>query len=99
MRGITGLTLIKRAAVVMLVWALALLMLGRAVASAVDYVQLKGEVSQLDAEYQARLEDYTALLAEGEKIRGDEHYQVELLKRNYGYTEPDETPIIVRIAD
>jgi hypothetical protein len=94
-----GLTILKRAAVVLVIWGLALLQLGRAVASAVDYVQLKNEVSALDAQYQAKLEDYSGLLAEGERIRNDRDYQVELLKENYGYTEPDETPIIVRIAD
>jgi cell division protein FtsB len=94
-----GLTILKRAAVVLVIWGLALLQLGRAVASAVDYVQLKNEVTALDAQYQAKLEDYSGLLAEGERIRNDRDYQVELLKENYGYTEPDETPIIVRIAD
>jgi hypothetical protein len=94
-----GFTILKRAAVVLAVWLLALLTLGRAVASAVSYVQLKGEVKRLDAQYQARLEDYAGQLAEGEKIRHDQQYQVELLKQNYGYTEPDETPIIVRVGD
>jgi hypothetical protein len=94
-----GSIIARRAAVVLAIWVLALLQLGRAVASAIDYVQLRGEVKQLDVKYQARLEDYSSLLAEGEKIRHDSKYQVELLKQNYGYTEPDETPIIVRVAE
>ncbi len=94
-----GSIIAKRAAVVLGIWMLALLQLGNAVACAVNYVQLKGEVRQLNAQYQARLEDYTSLLAEGEKIRHDPQYQVDLLKKNYGYTEPDETPIIVRIGE
>ena len=94
-----GLTILKRAAVVLAIWVVALLQLGRAVASAVDYVHLKKEVSTLDAQYQAKLENYSGLLAEGEKIRHDKAYQVDLLKQNYGYTEPDETPIIVRVAE
>jgi hypothetical protein len=94
-----GLTILKRAAVVLVIWGVALLQLGRTVASAVDYVHLKKEVTSLDAQYQSRLEDYGGLLAEGEKIRGDRAYQVDLLKKNYGYTEPDETPIIVRVGE
>ena len=34
-----------------------------------------------------------------DKIRHDKAYQVDLLKKNYGYTEPDETPIIVRVGE
>lgn len=94
-----GLTILKRAAVVLLVWGLALTQLTRAVASAVDYVHLKKEVTSLDAQYQDKLADYSGLLAEGEKIRHDKAYQVDLLKKNYGYTEPDETPIIVRVGE
>jgi len=84
---------------VLAIWAIALLQLGRAVASAVDYVQLKHQVRTLDAQYQDKLQDYSSLLAEGEKIHHDRAYQVDLLKQNYGYTEPDETPIIVRVGE
>jgi hypothetical protein len=94
-----GLTILKRAAVVLAIWTIALSQLGRAVASAVGYVHLKHEVSTLDAQYQDRLQDYGSLLAEGEKIHHDKAYQVDLLKKNYGYTEPDETPIIVRVGE
>jgi hypothetical protein len=93
-----GLTILKRAAGVLLVWGYATLWLGKAVACALDHYQLRKEVGTLGAQYEDKLADYSGLLAEGEKIRHDRAYQVDLLKQNYGYTEPDETPIIVRVA-
>jgi len=94
-----GLTLLKRGALVLTIWMLALLQLVQVGVGIAHYISLKREVHALNAQYQSKLEDYTGLLAEGDKIRHDPQYQVSLLKRNYGYTEPDETPIIVRVGE
>jgi cell division protein FtsB len=91
------LKLAGRAAILLLIWSLATVQLYRAVAGAIEHRRLSREVTALQAEYQGRLDEYTAVLAESERLRSDPEAQKQFLKGKFGYTERDETPIVVRV--
>ena len=89
----------QRVALLLLVWGLACAVSVRAVAQAVVHRNLVHQTAQLESQHQQLLEDYAKLLAEGERIANDHDYQIELLKRHFGYTAPDETPIVIMRGD
>jgi len=86
---------VQRVLLLLFFWGLACLVSVRAVAQAVEHRQLARETAQLNAQYQQQLQEYAKLLAEGERISNDHDYQIELLKKRFGYTAPDETPIVI----
>jgi hypothetical protein len=67
----------------------------QALGQAWEHQRLSREVRSLQQDYAENLDAYAAQLAENERIASDEERQVELLKERFGYTEPDETPIII----
>lgn len=85
----------QRVLLLLFIWGLACLLSVRAVAQAVEHRRLVRETAQLDRQYQQQLKDYARLLAEGERLANDHDYQIELLKKHFGYTAPDETPIVI----
>lgn len=84
-----------RVALFFLVWSFAVIVAIQALAQVVEHRRLAGEVQLLQQDYRSQLDAYAALLAENDRIASDEELQVELLKQRFGYTEPDETPIII----
>ena len=88
-------TLILRLLVLVLIWGLAFTASVRAIDGLVDHRKLTRIVSELSEQYNERLAEYAQLLVEGERIANDRAYQIELLKRRFGYTERDETPIVI----
>lgn len=77
------------------VWVLAVVVAIQAVGQVLEHRQLAREVETLEQDYAQQLDTYAGQLAENELISNDEETQVELLKQRFGYTEPDETPIII----
>jgi hypothetical protein len=53
------------------------------------------EVEEMRRTSARQFQDYSSKLAEGERLRNDRDYQIGILKENYGYTRPDETPVII----
>ena len=86
---------LKRIALLAVIWGLALAALCRAASEYMEHRRLARSVAEMKSQYAAELSDYAALLHEGERLETDEKYQVELLKQRFGYTRPDETPIVV----
>lgn len=86
---------IKRALTLLAVWSLGGYCAFLAWTAWQEYGERRQELSAARAEYKQRLEHYGQVLAEGESLRGDEQYQKDLLKKRFGYTEPDETPIVI----
>jgi hypothetical protein len=86
---------IRRAISVAAVWSLALASLGLAFGAYVQHREAKAELDKLASLYDSQMQDYGRLLAEGEQLRGDKDYQIKLLKKRFGYTEADETPIVI----
>jgi hypothetical protein len=92
-------TALKRAALLLAVWGLACVQVYRAAASTIEHRRLSSEVASMQADYEEQMADYSKLLAESHLIRTDKPTQINLLKKKLGYTEPDETPIIILPAD
>jgi cell division protein FtsB len=85
----------QRALLFIAVWGFASAMLIQAGRSCVQHQQLAREVAGLQQQYDQQMKDYAGQLAEGERLKHDKDYQIELLKKRFGYTRPNETPIIV----
>jgi hypothetical protein len=90
---------IKRALCVAALWLLALGSCGLALGAYRQYSQARSDLDVLRRTYDSQMQDYGRLLAEGEQLREDRDYQVKLLKKRFGYTEPDETPIVILKKD
>jgi hypothetical protein len=86
---------LRRLVTLALVWGLAVFYGVQAVAAMLEHRQLRAELVQLHSQYDSDLETYSDELAHGERIRKDEQYQIDLLKKKFGYSEPDETPVII----
>jgi len=86
---------VKCAAIITAVWALALVAAVSATASMIEHHQLRRDVAVLKQDYDREVQEYASLQAEGDRIENDHQYQIELLKKRFGYTEPDETPIVI----
>jgi hypothetical protein len=86
---------ILRVTLFLLIWSAALAVANQAVHLALEHQQLSRDVQALEMEYETSLDSYAGQLVENERIKSDEERQVELLKKRFGYTEPDETPIII----
>ena len=85
----------QRALLFIAVWGLAAAMLIQAGFSCVQHQRLSRQVASLKQQYDKQMQDYAGQLAEGERLSSDQNYQVELLKKKFGYTRPNETPIII----
>lgn len=85
----------QRALLLIVVWSLAVALAVQAVRSCITHQRLVREVAAMQADYQHKLADYASQLAEGERLKSDKQYQVDLLKKRFGYTRPNETPIII----
>jgi hypothetical protein len=77
------------------VWGLAAAMVIQAGRSCVEHQRLARQVAGMQQQYDQQMQDYAGRLAEGERLNNDKDYQIELLKKKFGYTRPNETPIIV----
>ena len=86
---------IKRAFTLLAVWSLGAYCVFLAYSAWQEHSERSRELASARAEYQQQLQQYGHILAEGESLRGDEQYQKDLLKKRFGYTEPDETPIVI----
>lgn len=87
--------LLQRVILFALVWGLALFTLGKAGVLWFEHRQLAAEVQRLEQRRADELKQYAELLAVGQRLANDKQYQLDLLKRRFGYTAPDETPIAV----
>lgn len=86
---------IKRALSLAAVWLVAGYCAWMAYGAFREHEQRTAELGRMRADYESQADGYAKLLAEGEKIQGDKQYQKDLLKKRFGYTEPDETPIVI----
>jgi len=86
---------IVRVSLFLLIWSMAVVVARQALDQVWEHQRLSREVHSLQQDYAQHLDDYAEQLAENERIANDEERQVELLKQRFGYTEPDETPIII----
>ena len=93
------LLVVGRVLLLLIIWGLAGAVSVRAVAQAVTHRRMLRETAVLQQEYDALLEQYAATLAEGQRLSSDHDYQLELLKQEFGYTAPDETPIVILRQD
>ncbi len=57
--------------------------------------QLRAEVAQLEHEYEEQLEELGQVLSEEDRLKNDAEAQKQILIDRFGYTRPDETPIII----
>jgi hypothetical protein len=89
----------QRALLLIVVWGLAAAVVVQAALSYITHRRLVREVAGMQADYKQKVADWAAQLAEGEKLQSDKQYQVELLKKRFGYTRPNETPIIIDRED
>ncbi|MCC7478641.1 hypothetical protein IT575_09325 [bacterium] len=88
-------TKIKRVLSLLAVWAVAGYSAWMAYSAWQEFQQRQAELAGAQADYKQQLDDYGRLLAEGDALREDKQYQKDLLKKRFGYTEPDETPIVI----
>ncbi len=86
---------IRRGIILVLVWACALFFCVQASQIISDHDRKAAEVAELEKQYEAKVDEYVGLLAEGEEIISSPKKQVGILRENYGYTLPDETPIVI----
>lgn len=86
---------VKRATVFLLIWITAGFVVKHAVCQAINHQRLSTEVRCLETDYQDEMNEYAEVLAENERITSDHDTQIAYLKDKFGYTEPDETPIII----
>ena len=77
------------------VWTVAVSVAVSAIKQADEHRRLAAEVTALEGRYEDEFDAYAEQLAENQRIAVDEEKQVELLKERFGYTEPNETPIII----
>jgi hypothetical protein len=85
----------QRALLLTIVWGLAAAVVVQAAISFVEHRRLANEVASLGQRYTQQLDNYAGHLAEGERLKHDTEFQVELLKNRFGYTRPNETPIVI----
>lgn len=86
---------IRRGILLLAVWACALFLCAKAAQAINLHNRKSAEVAELEEQYNAMVQEYAGLLAEGEKIATDPEKQIGILKDHYGYTLPDETPIVI----
>ena len=77
------------------IWSLAGLALAAAARSYSANRAKAAEVAELEARYGQEMDDYASVLLRGEKLAEDQDFRIRLLKDRFGYTEPDETPIVI----
>ena len=81
--------------VALAVWLIACLVLYRAGEAFLEHRRLRAEVARMEQEYAAQLEALGQVLIEGERVKNNEAVQEQILIDRYGYTRPDETPIVI----
>lgn len=89
------LQVLQRALALGTAWAAAAYFAALAAGAATAHHKLDREVRDLRARAADEFASYSNELARGERISKDKDYQAGLLKENYGYTKPDETPVII----
>lgn len=57
--------------------------------------RLKAEVTQLEQEYESQLQELGQVLSEEDRLKHDTEAQKQILIDRFGYTRPDETPILI----
>ena len=90
-----SLRIIQRAVLFIAVWTAAVLVVSQAWGLSVRHRELSDEVRGLEGQYRTELAEYADVLAEKDRIASDHETQISYLKDKFGYTEPDETPIII----
>ena len=86
---------VRRAFVLLAVWAFAICISVKSVSSFIEYRALASEVAELESQYDCQLTKYASLLAQGQRIENDPQCQIDILKGKLGYAEPDEIPIVI----
>jgi hypothetical protein len=86
---------IKRLLLLFAVWTCAILIGYQAFHAYLKHREVAQAVAGLNSQYDTKLQDYAGELAEGERLECSADYQKELLKKQFGYTERNETPIII----
>ncbi len=94
-RRVDYFTAIKRILLFVAVWVCAILVGIRAIRVYQYHQAVAHQVSRLDTQYNGKLQDYASELAEGVRLEKSAEYQKDLLKKHFGYTEQNETPIII----
>ena len=85
----------KRGLLLLIIWGLALIAAIRAIDTYLDHRELSRRVAELEYTYTEQLEQYADVLAQSERVVNDKETQIQLLKERFGYTKPDESPIVV----
>ena len=60
-----------------------------------EHRRLSSEVAQMEREYQQQLQQLGTVLSEEARLRTDAEAQQQMLIDRFGYTRPDETPIVI----
>lgn len=82
-------------AVACLLWVAALGLIFKLAVEYRAYTDLHSKVDDLRGRYAAGEKQYAETLAEGDNLQSNEDFQTRVLKKDYGYTLPDETPIVI----
>jgi hypothetical protein len=93
------LRLAARGLALLVVWGAAVYAAHCSAVHLAEHNRVAHAVARLSDDYNRSVSDYAGLLVQGQKITSDPDYQVELLKRRFGYARPNETPIVVQIED
>ena len=94
-RRVDYITGIKRLLLLAAVWTCAVLAGIQAVRVYAHRQAVAREVSSLSSQYDDTLQVYAGELAEGDRLEKSAEYQKDLLKKHFGYTERNETPILI----
>lgn len=94
-RRVDYFTAIKRLLLLAAVWTCAILVGIQAFRVFQHRQAVAREVNGMDTQYNDKLQVYAGELAEGARLENSAEYQKELLKKHFGYTEQNETPIII----
>lgn len=89
------LRIVQRGLFLLTVWGAAAYFAVLACGAAVAHQRVQSDLAQMHAQTKQEFEAYSKDLAKGEQLTQDKEYQANLLKENYGYTKPDETPVII----
>jgi hypothetical protein len=94
-----GLRLLGRAIVLLGIWTGAGFAAVSCFQRCVEHRRMTADVHRLSKDYDRSMSDYAGVLVEGQRISDDPDYQVHLLKQRFGFSRPNETPIVVQIED
>ena len=86
---------IKRVAILLSVWAVAVLLCSQAWHAYSANQEIRSNMLLNQAAYDSRLHELTQLLETQQRLREDPDSQVALLKQKLGYCERGEIPIVI----